>query len=322
MINYPNLLQILHINGLNEKSSQDEVDVVFKALGYSPEDRNEAIQILRTNGWLGEQKIEIKSIPENQSGETVVNPIPFVNVAPIAPVSQVLETPPNKSVKVAMVSIMILILLAGATVTFAYIQKIGPFKPIAVENLPITSTQEVASTTSVDGAITPIIDTNTTSSSTTEVTIPTNTNNSTNKVTTPSSNKITQTNKTIKNCGSLLGTHLWKTEPRTNGDTVALKCMSDAILTCSPATLTITGSDGGSYEVYGNNGANCTIGSTTSAGKNKCDIPNSMISELQTYAIKNSQPIEDILSPISFALAFKGGTDTATGKPFSLSCEK
>ncbi len=163
MIDYQNLLQILHINGLNEKSTLEEIDVVFKALGYSPENRNEAIQSLKTNGWLSilEQTVvtnNVQQTPIEAPVKASINPTASVNVVPPAPVSQVLNSPPKKSMEIIMISIIILILLAGAGVAFAYVQKIGPFKPITIESLPVVdNVQETASTTDISTSTNQIV---------------------------------------------------------------------------------------------------------------------------------------------------------------------
>ncbi|MEI6479190.1 MAG: hypothetical protein WCO18_02750, partial [bacterium] len=84
-----------------------------------------------------------------------------------------------------MVSIIILILFTGAIVAFAYVQKIGPFKPIIAENLPITL-QEVATTTSVDS----------TSSSTSELAVSTIVSIPTSTTTDVSTVKVATLNQT------------------------------------------------------------------------------------------------------------------------------
>ena len=132
MIDYPNLLQTLHINELNERSSIDDIDVVFKALGYSTEDKNQAIQSLKTNGWLmapaiPEPKVEVNEIPETQPISTPIidiDPGTLAKVPPAAPVEQVLNSPPKKIAKTIMILIIIFIILAGIVLGFAYVENI------------------------------------------------------------------------------------------------------------------------------------------------------------------------------------------------------
>ena len=133
MIDFSNLLKILQINDLNEKSSSDEIEAVFKVIGYSQEDRNEAIHLLKTNGWLGEQKVEIKNIPETEQVSNSMNPVAFANVPPIAPVDEIIKktpTPKNYNSILTSIVIIIFISLTGTLTYFAYAEKIGPFKSV------------------------------------------------------------------------------------------------------------------------------------------------------------------------------------------------
>ena len=129
MIDSNNLFQILHVNGLNEKSSLDEIEVVFKALGYSQDDKNQAKQFLMQKGWslnIPEQKVEVSNIPQIPI-ETPVKPVEFAKVAPVAPLAPLVPNTPKKSKKVIILVVVIFILVIGAMAAYAYVEKIGIF---------------------------------------------------------------------------------------------------------------------------------------------------------------------------------------------------
>ena len=136
--------------------------------------------------------------------------------------------------------------------------------------------------------------------------------------------KITKTLQSSgKNCGSVLDKHiLVESDKRTGEEIMSLKCLSDAILTCSPAYLEYTGRDTGKYEVYGLNGKNCTISATADNGIKKCEVPLNIISDLQKYSVEKKKPIEDLIILISVSMAFGGGKNSETGESFKISCTK
>lgn len=122
------------------------------------------------------------------------------------------------------------------------------------------------------------------------------------------------------NCGSVLDDHfIFESDKRTSSEINALKCFSDAILNCSPAILNITGEDSGSYQVFGKDNNNCIISSTIEKN-NKCEIPRNLIANFEKYSIEESEPIENLMIPIAFLMAFGEGTDTVSGESIKLSC--
>jgi hypothetical protein len=60
---------------------------------------------------------------------------------------------------------------------------------------------------------------------------------------------------TNKNCGSILDKHLLaESEKRTYEETKSLGCISGAILSCSPANLTVTGDYNGKFQIFSKTG--------------------------------------------------------------------
>ncbi len=98
-----------------------------------------------------------------------VNPTKIENVAPNTITSQDLNPSPRKSAKIIIISIIILVLLAGSGIAYAYVQKIGPFKVISVAIITSDNTQEVATSTDIVNSTSPkdnsIINTNNSTSS-------------------------------------------------------------------------------------------------------------------------------------------------------------
>lgn len=126
-----------------------------------------------------------------------------------------------------------------------------------------------------------------------------------------------------QNCGSILDKRiLLEADQRTIEETRSLECLSEAILSCTSAYLTITGEYTGKYQVFNKTGGNCIISSTNGDMVQKCEVPIKLISSLREYSIEKKEPIENLVVPISFAMAFEGGKDIRTGEEFKLSCQK
>ncbi len=128
---------------------------------------------------------------------------------------------------------------------------------------------------------------------------------------------------TGQNCGGILDKHLLaEVDKRTAQETKALECLSRAILDCSLTSLSVTGDGASMYQIFGKKGDNCVIGSTAAGKGQKCGVPIKLINSLQKYSIEKKESIENIIIPITFAMAFKGGEDISTGEKFTLACQE
>lgn len=124
-----------------------------------------------------------------------------------------------------------------------------------------------------------------------------------------------------KNCGGISDLHLLvESDKRTAEEIESLGCFSDAILNCSSAFLNLTGEDASTYQVFNKNGQNCVIG-TTFGGNVKCDMPLSVISDLEKYSIEEKEPIENLIVPVSFIIGFKEAKNIKTGEAIKITCQ-
>lgn len=213
----------------------------------------------------------------------------------------------TKSGFIGIVLIISIVVMAIGGGTYVYIHK-GSSGVSVVEDLPNKNSDEVENKIPTEKTLSTTI----TSPTVVTATITTKTN--------PASNPVVATGQ---NCGSILVKHLLvESQKRTYEETKSIKCISEAILNCSPANLVVTGDDNGKYQVFNKTGENCVIGSTVGGKGQKCEVPIKLIASLQKYSIEEKEPIENLILPISFAIAFEGGKDTKTGEEFKLLCQK
>jgi len=211
----------------------------------------------------------------------------------------------NGFVGIALIILIAVVAIGGGT--YIYIHK-GGSEVSAVQDVSNENSAEIENKISAKKTSSPI----TTSPTTVTATVTTKTN--------PVSAPMVATGQ---NCGSILDRRiLLEADKRTVEETKSLGCLSEAILSCSSAYLTITGEYTGKYQVFNKTGNNCIISSTNGDMVQKCEVPIKLIFSLQEYSIEKKEPIENLVVPISFAMAFEGGKDIRTGEEFKLSCQK
>jgi hypothetical protein len=96
------LLNILRLNGVNQLSSLQQVEVILNALKYSPEAKQQTLAFLKGLGWALTDNIPVlpvSPIPPTIPVSPTPAPAPIVPVPPVAPtpvpvVVQVQQTPP------------------------------------------------------------------------------------------------------------------------------------------------------------------------------------------------------------------------------------
>ena len=135
----------------------------------------------------------------------------------------------------------------------------------------------------------------------------------------------TQTEPIIsaKACGDILDTHLFlNPEARTKLEKSTLDCFASSLIECAPSTLSVTGNDKGGFTVIRKSGTGCVVSSKTKVGEKSCNIPISVIIDLQNYAQQNKEPLENIIIPISFLMAFEEATNIETKEPIAIICSQ
>jgi hypothetical protein len=136
-----------------------------------------------------------------------------------------------------------------------------------------------------------------------------------------SSTTVVTTTVKGKSCGTVVDTHVFvESEKRTAAEISALTCISNAAIQCTPAYLDVTGNDAGSYQVLSRNGENCSIATTFGEYK-RCEVPVTLIADLEKYAIKEKEPIEDLITVVNLLMAFGEGKNIETGESIKLSCQ-
>lgn len=119
-------------------------------------------------------------------------------------------------------------------------------------------------------------------------------------------------------CGQILVDNILVTpEKRTSEEIATLACFSKAIKTCSPKLLSV--SDGSFYEIIGKKGSDCSI-SQKAETRQTCDVPMDFIDDLLNYVERGGEKIENLIIPISFLMAFEGGTNSETGEEIKITC--
>ncbi len=211
-----------------------------------------------------------------------------------------------KNTQKGFIGILVIILIAVAAiggVAYVYTHKNTP-QTLTVPNTPTENSDKNNEEVTPKNTPSPVVTASTTV--TTKVV-----------VTTPAPITVS----TGQNCGTVLDAHvLFQSDKRTSAETQALGCISKAILSCSSASLNVTGDDTGKYEVFNKNGENCVIGSTF-GGNRKCEVPVKVISDLEKYAVREKQPIEDLIAPISLLLGFGETKNVETGETIKISCQ-
>ena len=144
MINISQVISMLQINGLDKSASKEDVEALLQQLSYSEEDKQEAFNLLSAQGWfLGEvQSQSVAYTPPVpsllrplQSSQSIPSSPPATLTMPMAPVGNIglaqiqpigLSNKSPKKIVISSIIILIFVLLGGG-LTYAYIQKIGPF---------------------------------------------------------------------------------------------------------------------------------------------------------------------------------------------------
>ncbi len=122
MVDYNNIAQILHINGITEKSAPEEIERILTALKYSPEDKNRALELLKSHGWLAGAVI----------APPVVNPvisptIPAPGSMNVMPVTSPVVTAPKKASHTGIIWSSVILLIVIGAFLFMYVDRVGVF---------------------------------------------------------------------------------------------------------------------------------------------------------------------------------------------------
>lgn len=123
----------------------------------------------------------------------------------------------------------------------------------------------------------------------------------------------------IKKCGLIDVTEDVKT-----GQRKILKCISDAIFECAPASIdfidpTVDGIS--TYTVHKKDNGMCSIGVSVDNVDYRCNMPTQLIQDLKKSAQKKNEDLDLIISPIALLISKQWWINPETGKKVTLSCK-
>lgn len=128
----------------------------------------------------------------------------------------------------------------------------------------------------------------------------------------------------IKDCNSIDSTRIFVSPNQmTQQEKDSLKCINDALINCELAKIEFTGNGGGSYEIKGKEGQNCSIVQNVlqPAGYRTCKIPMSFISDSKIVANKQNKSDMLFVGTIPFVFTLEKTTNVQTGEIINFECQ-
>ena len=127
-----NLLSILKLNGITNTSSVDDVNYILAGLKLSEQEKNEAYEILKAQGWTGQRSSPPvpppPPPPASVSSSSMSTPPPApVSTSSVPPQSQVATPHHFSALKVSLIVLFLLIFAGVGLAAYTYTKKIGPF---------------------------------------------------------------------------------------------------------------------------------------------------------------------------------------------------